>query len=384
MMSIENFYWILYQNMLGPVGLDCWYHTPFGTNHKLNKHEYRPRISRKNDHVMFYHDQEPIWTENFGPYDLEEGAWKSIACRLLANSEISDIKKQICKHRGMLDWYFFYHGFAALDWFRDTEYIDDVEDISRRFCSLNHLISGQRCYRIALTAQLAQMDLLGFGDISFHANKQDCIDEVCNPDSLLSSCQKESVNNFLASQSKLPLRLDNDHCDGNSSAHFGHKEYKLWQRSQWHVVNETVYFEPKLHLTEKIFKPIVASRPFILVGAPGNLAYLRSYGFESFGEWIDETYDAEPDPVVRLGMIAEEIRKICAKTADESRKIHAQMDDILVHNKTHFFGRFKEIIVNELVENFETCIRIWNNGRIDDRMLPSLSDRNTIKQILLR
>ena len=44
----------------------------------------------------------------------------------------------------------------------------------------------------------------------------------------------------------------------------------------FHIVTETIFYDNKLHFTEKVFKPIVARRPFFLVGAPGNLAYLKS------------------------------------------------------------------------------------------------------------
>ena len=37
-----------------------------------------------------------------------------------------------------------------------------------------------------------------------------------------------------------------------------------------------------MHLTEKIFKPIVNKQPFMLLAAPDNLAYLKSYGFKTY------------------------------------------------------------------------------------------------------
>jgi hypothetical protein len=37
-----------------------------------------------------------------------------------------------------------------------------------------------------------------------------------------------------------------------------------------------------------------------------------------------------------------------------------------------------------MVDNFDTCIRIWNNGRVDNRQRPLCSDLESVKQILLR
>lgn len=366
MATIENFYWILYQNLLAPAGLDCWYYSPFGTTHNLIRNEFSLQTARKTSHALFGFDQEPIWQENFGAYDLQEGAWTNRICKLLANSEISDSKKDICRQRGMLDWYFFYHGFAALDWFRDAALVSESAPITKVFSSFNHLTKGQRAYRMALTARLIDLGLSKQGDISFHDNHQSCLNELENPSSRLSSKDKSFVARYLCANQNLPMILDHQHIDGSFSARFGHQEYKLWQRSFLAVVNETVFYADKLHLTEKVFKPIVSSRPFVLAAAPGNLQYLRSYGFKTFSRWIDESYDLETDNDLRLDMIANEVAKLCDRPFGQILQMHQEMRPILHYNKNHFFGAFRQMIANELVDNFDHCIRRWNNGLLDE------------------
>jgi len=132
----------------------------------------------------------------------------------------------------------------------------------------------------------------------------------------------------------------------------------------WHVVTETVYFQPKLHLTEKVFKPIIAQRPFILVAAPGNLAYLRSYGFKTFDHWIDESYDLETDNYIRIEKITQEIARLCAMPTSQLKHMHEEMQEILLYNYRHFYGEFRTIITNELVDNFEGILAQINNGRM--------------------
>ena len=68
----------------------------------------------------------------------------------------------------------------------------------------------------------------------------------------------------------------------------------------------------------------------------------------------------------------------------ELRDIQQDMQSVLVHNKQHFFGAFRDIIVAELVDNFDHCVRRWNNGRVDDREVPLHRDLESVKQILLR
>jgi hypothetical protein len=85
-------------------------------------------------------------------------------------------------------------------------------------------------------------------------------------------------------------------------------DYTYSLSSLWNIVTETVFYDNKLHLTEKIFKPIVLKRPFVLVGAPGNLQYLKEYGFQTFDKWINEDYDNEIDPDIRIKKIVARIK----------------------------------------------------------------------------
>ena len=387
MISVDNFYWVLYHNLLRPIGIDCWYYYPWGTRENFSAFEYQIPLPKQEHHVLFHFDQEPIWSNDLGAgYDtgrVSHVAWSNLRLKILANSEHSTLKRTICRERQMQDWYYFYHGFAALDWFRDAKYID--QDLAPRyvFSSLNHLVQNNRSYRMALTAKLIEQDLHHHGSISFHGTQQTCQAEIDDPDSQLTAQEKHLVEKHLVSGS-IPMTLDVTTVDGNLSAHFGHKELSLWQESFWHVVNETVFYEDKLHLTEKIFKPIVSSRPFLLVAAPGNLRYLRSYGFKTFGDWIDESYDDELDPHKRLTLITEQLQRLCDRSPDNLKAMYQDMRPVLDHNRQHFFGEFRERIVNELVDNFDACIRTWNNGRVDGRDLPLHPGLARVKSVLLR
>jgi len=181
------------------------------------------------------------------------------------------------------------------------------------------------------------------------------------------------------------LILDRNNTTGSLSADFGHQEFELWKSGLWHIVTETVFYHNKLHLTEKIFKPIVAQRPFMLAAAPGNLAYLKSYGFQTFDQWIDESYDTITDPDQRLQAIVDQTQRLCAMTRSELQQMHREMQPVLEHNFNHLWSGFRHQIVNELVNNFETCVRLWNNGRVDGRELPLHKiDLARTKEILLR
>lgn len=330
--------------------------------------------------VLFHYDQEPIYDSDestiFDATFANQFKWP----RILANSEYSLIKNQICKQNQLLDWYFFYHGFAALDWYRDAEYIWTDTDIDHAYLSLNHIVTGRRSYRMALIARLCELDLIHKGLISFHGTNLDCQNELANEWSYLSSQDQQLVQTHLINSRSLPMILDSDLINGNASAAFGVHEYRLRQRAFVQIVNETVFYDDKLHLTEKIFQPVVTQRPFILAGAPGNLAYFQSYGFKTFSPWIDESYDDIIDPDQRLHCIVCEIERICSLPIRQLQSMLGDMQSVLIFNKTHLFGDFRKIIVNEMVDNFERCYKLYNNGRVN-YALPPLPDFDKVRQM---
>lgn len=57
------------------------------------------------------------------------------------------------------------------------------------------------------------------------------------------------------------------------------------------VVNETFVRDEVFFATEKSWRPILARRPFITMGARNHLANLRKLGFKTFNDFWDEGYD---------------------------------------------------------------------------------------------
>ena len=144
----------------------------------------------------------------------------------------------------------------------------------------------------------------------------------------------------------------------------------------WHVVTETVFDQPKLHLTEKIFKPIVSKQPFMLLAAPGNLEYLRSYGFRTFDGIIDESYDAMPEGQDRINAVVSQLERYCALTDKEKTRVQQECEPMVEHNFQHFYGQFREIIADELLHNTKEFFdRI---GHDDSRI-----DYGTVRSLLI-
>lgn len=57
----------------------------------------------------------------------------------------------------------------------------------------------------------------------------------------------------------------------------------IWNSCFLNVVSETQYeYSPNIFISEKIYKPIIGLRPFIVNGSPGIYNYLKNIGFDCF------------------------------------------------------------------------------------------------------
>jgi hypothetical protein len=154
------------------------------------------------------------------------------------------------------------------------------------------------------------------------------------------------------------LRIDNVDSDfiSNDSMTLGPVD-KLME-SFVYVVTETCFWENKKHLTEKIFKPIVAKQPFLLLGCTNNLKYLREYGFKTFDSWWDESYDEIEDPIQRLNAVVSIIENLCNLDIDTLENMLKEMEETLSHNFNLFYStNFVDNAWNELQSKLKELVQ---------------------------
>ena len=85
--------------------------------------------------------------------------------------------------------------------------------------------------------------------------------------------------------------------------------------------------------TEKTEKCFVAGQPFIVYSTPFFLKQLREWGFETFGDFWDESYDKEHDDGKRLEKLFEQIQYISSLSLEEAEDMYNRMIPILQHNQ---------------------------------------------------
>lgn len=106
------------------------------------------------------------------------------------------------------------------------------------------------------------------------------------------------------------------------------------------IINETRFAEPTANFSEKVFQAIQYKKPFIVVGPPKTLEYIKSLGFKTFNEFWDESYDDEPDHGERLAKIFDLVQAILNSPLEDLRSMYDQMHSTVEHN----LAKYKEFV----------------------------------------
>ena len=85
--------------------------------------------------------------------------------------------------------------------------------------------------------------------------------------------------------------------------------------------------------TEKTEKCFVAGHPFVIVSTPFYLKQLRAWGFQTFGDFWDESYDEIIDDEKRLDKIIEVIKHISSLSLSQLEQMYIDMKPILIRNQ---------------------------------------------------
>lgn len=112
----------------------------------------------------------------------------------------------------------------------------------------------------------------------------------------------------------------------------------------------------QLEINEKLFKPIAALQPFIILGQPRTLEALKDLGYKTFDKWIDESYDSTLDDNERYDKILKEVTRLSKLTNTELSDMLYDMLPILIHNfelkKQRTRTHNPELLLNKIVSMF--------------------------------
>jgi hypothetical protein len=94
--------------------------------------------------------------------------------------------------------------------------------------------------------------------------------------------------------------------------------------------------------------------PFVLMAPAGSLAYMREYGFKTFGDIFDESYDLETNDIRRIELVTKLLKDLDSLSVAERQQIHRACLPIVEHNYNHFYqGGLTKILWTELLDMLE-------------------------------
>lgn len=128
----------------------------------------------------------------------------------------------------------------------------------------------------------------------------------------------------------MPFVIDRSDFDTNF---YNIHSKEMYENSYFNLVNETLFYEKELFLSEKIFKPILNYQPFIIAGSAGILNSLRKVGFETFPELFDESYDLIDDNTDRIEKIMDILLHLANTPIETIHKRYIDQTDKLIYNK---------------------------------------------------
>lgn len=226
---------------------------------------------------------------------------------------------------------------------------------TKRYMSLNRRPYPHRIY---ITTLLEHFKLVEHGAVSMpkHFTEKDInwgkedFDLPYQWEQLKDRCNG-SIDSLDASfnslYNKLPLIADTDRFDINYALDLNNT---LYDEYPINLVTETLFFTDSIFPTEKIFKPMLHGQIFLLCGAPGFLKQLRSFGFQTFGAFIDESYDSIDDPIERGIAIMRTLKSIVTMSEEDFGMLLYRCKGIIEHNRRLLTDKeFMDRLISEQV-----------------------------------
>lgn len=135
---------------------------------------------------------------------------------------------------------------------------------------------------------------------------------------------------------------------------FEHKEPYL--NTYFSLITETLFYEHGRYISEKTFKGISHMHPFVVLGKPGILKQLKKWGFKTFSEFWDESYDEIENNSERMIKVYEVSKSLINKTNEEWDLMYENLIPILEYNRNHLLETTEEYILNTYTQNLYKLI----------------------------
>ena len=140
-------------------------------NDTIQNHKNPLFIQDHKNPLFIFYDQEPlnfVYNKSLFDYIKQNTTGPYV---LVSTGKHSTEKERICQEYNFAHVDYFFHIFAAADWYRGHQYIPNIvlpskRKIQKTYITFNRLTGGERIYRSLFINELYKSDLLESGYIS--------------------------------------------------------------------------------------------------------------------------------------------------------------------------------------------------------------------------
>lgn len=277
---------------------------------------------------------------------------------MICHSEINSPELEKYESLDYIGVYYWSHALICRDWYRyaanDPFLNYQFDQFTKCFNIYNRAWSGTREYRLKFIELICDNGLVKDSNTSFNPFDGDVFyknHRFQNPDFVVRSTFDHLPQNTFSSVSSASY----DTRDYNSTA--------------IDIVLETLFDDPRVQLTEKTLRPLACGKPFMLVAGPGALKVLKDYGFDTFDDLIDTSYDNLESPIQRLQSIVKEMKRIADLPVKYQQRLWEQLHQRSYRNKQRFWSNeFSALIIKEFDNNYQSawqrcCLPQYQTGK---------------------
>ena len=284
------------------------------------------------DYFIIYLEEEPIRLNDFRVIKntLETLVDRKKLIFFCNNLEVckESIKDHVCRIGVGMEL----HTLQNLSWNRRDIHIDFKDDKikkNKKFSIFNYSGNANYDYRQATIIYLSHLNLLQHAHYS-HKREEEIIYDFTGEKKL-----KSLFKQIIKKDSK---KIEERYVQHDSLM------VSLMDDSYFSVVLEAYFDSPSLnqtYVTEKSLRPMLAKKPFIIVGQKGTLKELKKRGYKTFHPFINEEYDEENNPVKRYFKVITEINKLCKLSIEELHNFMEPLKEVVEHNYNHLYYRIE-------------------------------------------
>lgn len=137
---------------------------------------------------------------------------------------------------------------------------------------------------------------------------------------------------------------------------FAFEQKENYIKSYFSIVTETLFYRVGNYISEKTWKPIAHLHPFVIVGRPGTLEYLKQLGFKTFSDFWDESYDSIECNSDRMESVYKVITTLLNKTTEEWDELYISLIPILEWNRNKLLEVNESMISKTYYKNLINLI----------------------------